>query len=253
MQISNENLELLGLNSTEFVIYSSLSEMGKAGAHLLSKRTGKKRTTVYSCLDSLINKGLVTVEKGKTSSIFSANRPESILKELEKEKDLLKKKEVVASEFVKQISALFETQSKNIPKIKYVEGREGVSNFLTSNLPLWSDSIADYDNIWWGYQDPTFVEEYRGWLDHYWNNKSDSVKILLLSNESQTEVSLEGKVRGRKIKALKGKLDFTSTIWVCGDYIIMIVARDNPHYAFQIYDKVFSANLRMLFKVFWEG
>ena len=60
-------------------------------------------------------------------------------------------------------------------------------------------------------------------------------------------------MRGRKIKALKGKLDFTSTIWVCGDYIIMIVARDNPHYAFQIYDKVFSANLRMLFKVFWEG
>ncbi len=251
MQIPSENLELLGLNSTEFVIYSSLSEMGKAGAHLLSKRTGKKRTTVYSCLDSLINKGLVTVEKGKISSIFSANRPESILNEIEKEKTLLKKKEVVANDFIKQISALFETQSQNVPKIKYVEGRDGVRSFLTSNLSLWSDSLAEYDNVWWGYQDHTFVEEYRTWLDAYWNNKSDSVRILLLSNESLTEDSLEGKVRGRKIKALEGKLDFTSTIWVCGDYIIMIVARDSPHYAFQIYDKVFSANLRMLFKVFW--
>ncbi len=251
MQISTENLEILGLNSTEYVIYSSLSEMGKAGAHLISKRTGKKRTTVYSCLDSLINKGLVTVEKGKASSVFSANRPESILKEIEKEKILLKTKEVVATDFIKQISALFETQSKNIPKIKYVEGREGVNSFLTSNLLLWSESIAEYDNIWWGYQDPTFVEEYREWLDSYWINKSDSVKILLFSNESLTEDSLLGKVSGRKIKALKGNLDFTSTIWVCGDYIIMIVARDSPHYAFQIYDKVFSANLRMLFQVFW--
>ncbi len=252
MQITNENLELLGLNKTEFLIYTSLSEMGKAGAHLLSKRTAKKRTTVYSCLDSLINKGLVTVEKGKSSSIFSANRPESILNEIEKEKSILSKKELIANDFIKQISALFDTQSRNIPKIKYVEGIEGVNNFLTTNLPLWSDSISEYDNVWWGYQDHTFVEEYFDWLDRYWKNKSDSVRIQLLSNESKTEKVLKSKVKGRKIKTLKGKLDFTSTIWVCGDYIILIVARDNPHYAFQIYDKVFSANLRMLFQVFWE-
>lgn len=246
-------LEILGLTQSELIIYTSLCELGKAGAYLISKRTGKKRTTVYSCLDSLVNKGLVSIERGKTSSIFSANKPESILRGIEQEKELLSKKERIANNFVKQISNIIESQKKNIPKMKYVEGKEGVDSFLSQNVSLWNSSISEYDNIWWGFQDPQFVEEYRTWLNKYWESKSDKVKILLLTNESNTEISLKGKVRGREVKTLPSFLTFASTIWVCGDYIIMIVARDKPHYAFQIYDKVFSENLRALFQVLWKS
>lgn len=226
--------------------------MGKAGAHLISKRTNKKRTTVYSGLDSLINKGLVSVEKGKNSSVFSANNPESILLEIENEKNHLRKKEAVAQEFIRNISALIRDQQKNIPKIKYVEGLEGVKQFLHQSTPLWTDSISQYDNIWWGYQDHAFVDSYRTWLDEYWDSKPDRVKIHLFSNQSEIETSLDGKIRGRRIKTIAAHIQFTSTIWICGDYIIMIVARYRPHYAVQVYDAAFSANLRSLFQVFWD-
>lgn len=251
MQIELADLDLLGLNKTEFQVYSSLCEMGKAGAHFLAKRTGKKRTTVYSSLDSLMNKGLVSIEKGKSASIYSANRPESILREIEASKVVIKKKETVAREFITLISSLLETQNKNIPKIKYVEGKEGVMNFLDAGTPLWRHSVSEYDHTWWGYQDSIFVEEYRDWLNSYWQVKSSKERICLFSNYSEVEKQLKNKVSGREIRLLRDDVNFTSTIWVCGDYIIMIVARDKPHYAFQLYDKVFSLNLRLLFKALW--
>jgi hypothetical protein len=79
----------------------------------------------------------------------------------------------------------------------------------------------------------------------------DDEKIQLLSNKSSTEKKLKGKISKRTIKSVPKQFEFSSTIWILGDYIISISTRQKPHYAFQVKDTVFSANLRKLFQMCW--
>jgi sugar-specific transcriptional regulator TrmB len=247
------NFELLNLSKTELAVYLDLAETGRGTAYQVSMRTGIKRTTVYSALSSLIQKSLITSEKKKTTTFYFANKPENIFLDLEKEKLLLNRKTQIAKDFVKHLSPIFDNRSLNIPKMQFVEGKENVTQFLYDHTDTWIDSVIKYDNTWWGYQDSSFVDCYQEWLKDAWDRKPKSQQIKLLSNSTPTEKTLKGKVKGREIRTISDKFNFTSTIWINGDHIVMIACRDLPHYAFQIKDRTFCANLRMIFQLLWES
>ena len=116
----------------------------------------------------------------------------------------------------------------------------------------WQKSLSGYDSTWWGYQDHQFVESYREWLDYYWTKMPEEENILLLSNESPTEVQLKGKIPQRRIRLVPSDFQFSSTIWVAGDYVITVMTRQRPHYAFQLQDKVFASNQRKSFQLLWK-
>jgi len=97
-----------------------------------------------------------------------------------------------------------------------------------------------------------FVETYRDWLDYYWGSMHADEKIRLLSNRSVTERKLKNRVQRREIRVLPKQYHFSSTIWVLGDYIVSIMTRQKPHYAFLLQDAVFAANQRLLFQLMWR-
>ena len=251
MSKNNLNLELLNLGKTEYRLYIELAEQGKGTAQQLSKRTKIKRTTVYSSLSSLAQKNLVTSEKRNSTTYYYANKPENILKNLDQEKQVLNNKNIAMKEFIAQVAPFFSNKSTRAPKVKFVEGFSEVNDFLYEYSDIWMNSVLNFDNIWWGYQDNTFVDQYKDWLWFYWNKKPNEQKIQLLSNISKTELELKGKVKSREIRTIGDEIIFTSTIWICGEYVVMISSKSNPHYAFQIRDKSFSENLRNLFRLLW--
>jgi hypothetical protein len=117
----------------------------------------------------------------------------------------------------------------------------------------WQQSIAREDFTWWGYQDIEFVVQYREWLDHYWSQLKPAEKIWLLSNESGVEKKLKGKVPRRIIKKVPAGVEFSSTIWVLGEYVVTIMTRQKPHYAFLLKDSVFAANQRAVYQLLWRS
>ena len=94
--------QALGFSSKETQAYLSLAEIGKCTAQLLGKRLGVPRTTAYSVLDSLVAKGMVSIEKRKNSTFYTANAPEVLRRILEKQKQVLEEKEKVAAEVINQ-------------------------------------------------------------------------------------------------------------------------------------------------------
>lgn len=59
MENIEEKLKNLGLNEKESRVYLAILRLKKATVIRISRETGVKRTTVYHCLDTLIEKGLV--------------------------------------------------------------------------------------------------------------------------------------------------------------------------------------------------
>lgn len=242
----------LGFSANETRLYLLLAEMGKSTAQLLAKRAKVPRTTTYSVLQSLIDKGLVSEEQKQGTTFFIANQPASLLRLVQREQESLKQKERAAKELIEQVKPFFRSKFFSLPRIQFFEGSSAVENMLFDYTEEWRQGIMREDNIWWGYQDHTFVESYRPWLEHYWSLKTEREQVRLLSNQARVEDELRGKIVGREIRAVPPEFDFSSSIWVCGDYIVLLVSRHDPHYAFQLRDAVFSSNLRLIFRLLWE-
>lgn len=247
-----ERLVKFGMSQSEAALYLRLAELGRSGAHALAKRCGLPRTTTYSVLDSLVRKGFAFVEKGPGNTIYVANDPSALLLQVSKERAELEHREAEAAELVELVRPSFRSRFHNAPKIQFFEGRDGVEQMLYGNLEIWQTSIYNYDSTWWGYQDHTFVENFRAWLDYTWVRFQAGEKVCLISNSAPIEEQLRGRVRGREIRSINSLLEFSSTIWILGDYIVLIMNRHDPIYSFQIHDPVFAANLRSVFQLLWN-
>lgn len=242
----------LGFSESEIKVYLALADLGGCTAGHLSKRIDIPRTTVYSALESLSVRGLIAKEEKGGITRFLANPPSSIVRMMKREREDIERKVKHAEELSKQLSPLFLGKSFQVPRLQYFDGRRNVEAMLEEYTPIWRESIYQGDSTWWGYQDASFVPEYREWLERAWKSMSPTEKINLVSNQGPHERELSGRVRGREIRSLGEELEFSSTVWILGEYIVMISSREKPHYAFQIRDKAFSQNQRAIFRALWS-
>ena len=245
----------LGISAAEAKVYLVLAELGKAPASLISKTLELPRSTVYTALENLEKQGLASREKLSEVALFQASSAEAIKDLVESEKNkalqIINNKENAAKELIPLLSTHFKNKNFSIPRLEFFEGAAGIKKMLLKYQHTWQQSISNYDFTWWGYQDHHFVENYRDWLDSYWVSMKEDEKICLFSNKSETEKKLKKKVAKRTIKTTKR--EFSSTIWILGDYVVTIMTRQQPHYAFQLHDPVFAANQRLIFQMLWDN
>ena len=243
----------LGFNTSEVRVYLSLAELGRAGAAAVGKRAEIPRTTAYSVLDNLLQKGLVSIEQVGSSSYYVANKPSALLHLLERQREELQTKEETTKRLIDLVQPFFKGTEFSVPSIQFFDGKKNVEHMLYEYYPRWQESMTERREFaFWGYQDHSFVEQYFEWLSWHWKRRLPEEQVYLLSNQSNIEDTLSGKVERREIRAVPSEYDFSSSIWVIGDYIVLIMTQHKPHYAFQLKDSVFAANLRGVFKLLWH-
>lgn len=118
-----ETLQELGLSQKESEVYIALVKTGQTGATRLSSITGINRVTIYGTLDSLKQKGFVTLVKKDSKTNFIAIEPKRIL-------SLLRQKEMNFSSILSDLNSLSHT-SKNKSSVKIYEGGRAVYELMT--------------------------------------------------------------------------------------------------------------------------
>ncbi|MCB9030129.1 MAG: helix-turn-helix domain-containing protein [Deltaproteobacteria bacterium] len=233
-------------------VYLALADLGKATASLLSKRLSVPRTTVYSVLENLIAKGVISIEHKGNTTFYKANTPNSLLGIVQKEKEQVKAKEATANELVKLITPFFKSKNFSIPRLQLFEGKQNVNNMLFEHTDVWRNEIYALDYIWWGYQDHTFVEHYIEWLEMVWESADEKERVKIFSNQAPIEQTAQSMFpERREVRFLPEAYHFNSSIWVLGSHIVLLMTSQKPHYAYQFKDPVFAGNLRTLFKLLW--
>jgi hypothetical protein len=166
------------------------------------------------------------------------------------EREVYKKKEL-AKRAIYELQSVVKTQQFALPKIVFVPEAE-LEAHLYKQSSVWDKSILKYDGIWWGFQDETFVKSYEKWIDWYWEKGSDlKINLRLISNETAEKIK-QKKFTRRQIRFWDQSKNFTATTWVSGDYVIMIVTNQKPHYLVEIHDAVLAQNMREVFKGIWN-
>lgn len=120
-----KQLERFGLSEKEAAIYVALIELEVATANEVAERADVNRSSTYVVLDSLLNKGLVSISEDKRVKQYVATNPEILIQEIEstiQEKNLIKEG---LHKILPELKALHkDTRSK--PKVRVYEGRKGL-------------------------------------------------------------------------------------------------------------------------------
>jgi sugar-specific transcriptional regulator TrmB len=247
----NKILEALGFSSKESKVYLTLLKIGKATPAELSRITKIGRPTVYNLLKSLVSKGVITEDKADAMLHVVALPPEGLRASIEQSKVELAKREEIVDEAIEQLALMRSEETYPVPRLRFVEEKE-LSDYLFQSATKWKESMVTKDNIWYGFQDHSFVENYQDWID--WTVKrfkGTRYEVRLFSNASRIEEKMEGRIPERNIKFLKDSR-FTATTWVIGDYLVMISTSKAPFYLVEIYDALMAENMREVFKNMWE-
>ncbi|HEY0907774.1 MAG TPA: helix-turn-helix domain-containing protein [Candidatus Paceibacterota bacterium] len=251
----NEKLADIGLNAKEIKVYLALIKKGRMTPTSLSKICGISRPTVYNIARSLLTKGIIAEDLGGKTLYLSPLPLESLKQIIEKPRRELEEKESLIKKLIDELSVVTAEKEYPVPKIRFVE-ESGLKNFLYENFHKWQDAISSIDFTWWGFQDHSLVENYEEWIRWVWNQKQyqdPRVKAHLLSNISPIENKMKRTLSREKrdIRFLPG-MNFTSSVWVAGDYLVMAVTRQHPFYLVEIHDVTLAHNMREVFKKLWS-
>jgi sugar-specific transcriptional regulator TrmB len=85
-----ETLKDFGLSDTEASVYFAMVSLGPSPILQISKSSGVKRTTVYSIVEALKQKGLAREDVNGFKTLYAAENPNTLLLMLEQKKDRLK-------------------------------------------------------------------------------------------------------------------------------------------------------------------
>jgi sugar-specific transcriptional regulator TrmB len=257
-----EHLRALGLNDRESQIYLGVAEAGKVPPSSLARRLRIPRSSVYLTLEGLAEKGLVSIHRSKSGMYYTANNSATILRLIEREVEVVNQKRRAATHVASFVETLFNAKLKQsdrnphavrVPKIQYFKGKKNVENMLMDNLSSWRASYTGAeDSGLWGFQDHSFVRHYSRYLQYRWESSLPGETIRLFTNLSPEEDSLRDRIPNRQVRALPIGIHFQTSVWIYGNYLILIQSNEEPHYAYQLEDPAICSNLRSVFQLLWN-
>lgn len=132
-----EVLNHLGIPQSAQRVYLSLLEDGEATAHVLAKRTGVTRPSVYDQIKELRSKDLVAERAVGGTTFFAASdvrRLDAMLK------DRIENLSNDRATLTATLASLTKQANAVQPKIRFFEGKEGVQQLMKDML--WHDNIT---------------------------------------------------------------------------------------------------------------
>jgi predicted transcriptional regulator len=245
-----ELLKKLDFSDKEVEIYLTILKQGKITPAMISRLTKINRSTVYVVAKKLEEKGFVKQDVGSRFAYFSAVSLNELDLVIEKEEQRIRQKRRVLKNVIEELEPIVGRGNYSIPVIRFVEESE-LEDFLYKQMAKWNESAKNIDGVCWGFQDHSFAEKFQGWITWVW--KTYRIKVKLLSNQSQIENRLKKEFEEqRTICFWDGDVDFSSSLWVAGDYLVMVITRQHPFYLIEIKDSILAHNLREVFRKLWK-
>jgi len=133
MSYLSKKLVQLGLSNFESQVYLGLLQRQSTTAGALAKFLAIKRSTVYTILDSLMEKGMVNTTQVEAVRHYLAEPPERLGDLLQRDQAALIEKQKLYREIASDLSALGKQKLKP-PKITIYEGKASIKNLLQRNL-----------------------------------------------------------------------------------------------------------------------
>lgn len=252
--MGNESLllEKVGLSEKEATLYVTLLKQGALSYAELSNTTKINRTTCYSVIRSLIHKGLAREDIGSAVVKVLAERPSSLVEKLQKEKTVLEHKTELAKRAAFELDRLIPGKRTSEPRLTHI-GETEIEDFLYKRTEKWNTSALSYDGVLWGFESAEFERDYQEYIRWFWREpSSERITIKFFSDDQHLRQTGANPKEKADFKYLP-EINFTTNIWIYGDYIILLSLEEHPHYLLEMKEPLFARNFREYFKAMWKA
>lgn len=238
-----EQLKLLGLTDNETKVYLSILKNGKISATKIKQLTSIANSRVYSAIDSLISKGIITYEKHQAGRLYIAIDPK-VLSEIMHEK--LKKIE-------ETIPILESLKSKNKQETETAVF-EGIKGFRNAMLTM-AEECPEKETIFIiGFSNQDYKNEKLAKILESVNRISLKKKHrfkMILDNKENKFFESRKKEGLSEIKFVGNNFRSPAAIDIFKDRVYILLWSDTP-YAFAIKNKKIADSFKNYFDFLWD-
>jgi sugar-specific transcriptional regulator TrmB len=243
-------IEKLGLNPKQASVYFSLLQLGSGSVIEISKITTEKRTTIYSILDILIQKGFVSLIKKGAHRKYFAEDPKKILYLYDEEIVKINEKKRSVLDILPELSSIYNVSSIK-PKVKFYEGIEGLKLVFNETLNLKrGDEILAYSSAESIHK--YFGDEYvKNYLANRVSKGITQRAIVEYSPEALGHKTNDAKESRRTFLVDKEKFPFSNEINIFENKILILSYKD--FLGVLIESSEIAKTQRAIFELAWLG
>lgn len=224
----------VGLEEREAEIYLQLLKKKKQTANEISKQVKINRSVVYSMLEKLIEKGLVSHILINNTKHFSANKPETLA-------DFIKDKERILAALIPNLNSIKEQEKKEFSSQVY-EGKKGGIAILKDIIREGKDYVSFGDNGCFQEILGTHADQYARQLEE------KKIKERLLVKKG---VKLERLSKNTKVRYLSKDFDFPTITTIYGDKVAIAILEE-PYHTILIKSQILAYTYKKMFEALWQ-
>ncbi|MFH1173588.1 MAG: helix-turn-helix domain-containing protein [archaeon] len=232
-------LQELGLYDSEVTVFLECLKKEGSTVKEIAQRTGIIRTTVYSILDSLMSKGLVSKTQRKGEKTFQALQPQDLLNLMEQKRDRLA---LIIPELNKL--TMMQQPARNV---EFYEGRRAIEVVHNDIIAKPNEDIR----ILGGGQ--KWLEFSQPYISIYYRKKKENKvfsRTLLSDVPSEKAFAKSDKATNSEVRTLPGTAFIDSSTFIYHDKVGFVNYTD-PHGVI-VQDVEFSNVMRQIFDQLWQ-
>jgi sugar-specific transcriptional regulator TrmB len=240
-------IEKAGLSPGEAKVYLSLAELGLTSVGAIVSKSGVSSSKVYSILERLIKKGLVSSISNEGIKQFKAEDPHQLFEYIEeKEKELQNVKENLQKNMSFLMQKINNSEKQAITTV--YEGFKGMKSVFEKSL----EELKKGDNMYVsGISEST--EEIRTYFLHYFKKQAKiGFNVKAIFDETAKEKAKERKNRFTEFRFMPKGIITPSTIVVYHNKTIIEVGNPNYTLTILINNKEIANSFKKNFELLWK-
>lgn len=246
-------LQNLGLSEKESQIYLTMIQIGVQGANVIAKKANLARTTTYSVLETLIEKGFADSFEKNNIKYFFAEDPENLIFKINEEERKIKEQKEQFQELLPNLISL-KAAGQSMPKVRYFEGLDGIKEIYEDTLKEGKDKLAYSSISEISKQNAQELFEYN--LNYLKRRKALNMHVRAIFPDTpiSREYTKKDKEVLRESRLVPPDLyPFESEINIYGNKIAIMSLKSNNYHGVIIESEPIVKTERSVFELAWLG
>jgi len=237
----NENFfKTLGLTAMQAQVYVAALEMGEATMQALARKSGVNRSTIYTFIDDLKERGFILETRKRRRNIYIAAHPETLV---EMQKARIQELKLMLPELL-----AINNKSGRKPRVTFYEGFAGVKEAYVDQLRTKKEIVA-YEDL------EGLIGELPKHISEWFPPERAKRDILIKS------ISRDGRIAREFTKRNRGLLretkfinvpKFKTDINIYGDKVSLIDLQSGAPFAVIIENRNLAETMRTVWKQLWD-
>jgi len=242
-------LKDIGLTTGESRTYLALTKLGKSNVGPVVKVTQMQRSTIYFCLESLIQKGLVSFIIENNIRYFKAENPEKLYQLIDNKMERLNNSK---EEIERYIQTLKSQQNEEKEEARIFKGWNGMKTFIDDIPKVLKKNDDLY--IMGVLTEPNVFPRFRRILG-YMNNKRIKIgfRINIIMNEKLKDTLGKDRERepGSLVKYIPKDISTPAVTYVYRNKVVIGIWKNNP-LAIMIENEQTAKSYKNYFNIIWD-